>query len=31
MFPKLTELFENIDEELGFDIEVKYPGDLEVL
>ena len=30
MFPKLTELFENIDEALGFDIEIKYPLDLEV-
>ena len=30
MFPKLTDFFEKIDEELGFDIEIKYPGDLEV-
>jgi hypothetical protein len=30
MFPKLTELFEQIDESLGFDVEIKYPLDLEV-
>jgi hypothetical protein len=30
MFPKLTDFLEYIDEELGFDIEIKYPGDLEV-
>jgi hypothetical protein len=30
MFPTLAELFEKLDENLGFDIEIKYPQDLEV-
>lgn len=30
MFPQLNELFDSLDERLGFDIEVKYPLDLMV-
>jgi hypothetical protein len=30
MFPTLREMCEQLDPKLGFNIEIKYPNDLEV-